>query len=222
MGDQMNGLDNLDGAVALDGDTALIGANSIKNKLLSESAYVVSVLPLAPLGDPCANGSECGSGFCADGVCCATACGDGNGSDCQACSMAAGAMVNGVCATLVAGTVCRAATNACDAPEACNGLSTECAADLDAPDGTACPNGTCNGGTCIEQTGTGGSSGQGGGGMAGSRGSGGAVDTGGNEPGNGESCRCRMADSSATNSFAVICGSMVMGLLAARCRRSKR
>ena len=52
--------------------------------------------PLGALGASCGAGSECGSGFCVDGVCCDTAC-DGGDSDCRACSVAAGGAQNGVC-----------------------------------------------------------------------------------------------------------------------------
>ncbi|MBM4375767.1 MAG: hypothetical protein FJ095_11835 [Deltaproteobacteria bacterium] len=49
--------------------------------------------PGKKLGEACANAGECGSGFCADGVCCNTAC-DGA---CSACSVTAGALMDGTC-----------------------------------------------------------------------------------------------------------------------------
>ncbi|UQA64061.1 hypothetical protein [Polyangium aurulentum] len=56
----------------------------------------------------------CPSGFCSDGVCCDTACGDGDTTDCMACSVAAGAPVDGVCAPLD-GTTCGDGTDVCSA-----------------------------------------------------------------------------------------------------------
>ncbi|MDC3960281.1 hypothetical protein [Polyangium jinanense] len=56
----------------------------------------------------------CPSGFCSDGVCCDTACGGGDTTDCMACSVAAGAPVDGVCAPLD-GTTCGDGTNVCSA-----------------------------------------------------------------------------------------------------------
>ncbi|MDI3284493.1 hypothetical protein [Polyangium sp. 15x6] len=57
---------------------------------------------------------DCPSGFCSDGVCCDTACGGGDTTDCMACSVAAGAPADGVCAPLD-GTTCGDGTNVCSA-----------------------------------------------------------------------------------------------------------
>ncbi|MBY0279649.1 hypothetical protein K2Z84_30310 [Candidatus Binatia bacterium] len=89
-------------------------------------------------GDVCSAGSECESGSCIDGVCCNTACGDGDASDCQACSIAAGGTADGTCTLLSSATVCRASEGECDAAETCNGSSPSCPADVPAPAGTAC------------------------------------------------------------------------------------
>jgi hypothetical protein len=48
------------------------------------------------LGAACAGSNQCASGFCADGFCCDAAC---NGT-CEACSAAAGGVVNGMCAPI--------------------------------------------------------------------------------------------------------------------------
>jgi hypothetical protein len=52
---------------------------------------------------PCDTADECESGFCADGVCCDSAC---SGDQCQACSVAAGASVDGVCGAKADNTAC--------------------------------------------------------------------------------------------------------------------
>ncbi len=92
------------------------------------------VSPLKANGSSCAQGSECQTGNCVDKVCCNTLCGGGKSNDCQACSIAAGAAVNGLCGALstqAAPTVtCRPAVDLCDTPETC------------APDNVACPNDT--------------------------------------------------------------------------------
>jgi hypothetical protein len=106
-------------------------------------------------GQACTAAAECASGFCVDGVCCDGACGGGAGSDCEACSVAAGAPVDGRCALLGAARVCRAAAGACDQAERCDGAAAACPGDAPADDGTACNDGdacrtgdVCTGGVC--------------------------------------------------------------------------
>jgi MYXO-CTERM domain-containing protein len=77
-------------------------------------------------GHGCASVAECKSGHCVDGVCCETACGGGSVLDCQACSVAAGGSVDGVCTPLPAGEVCRASTGICDLVDTCDGTSFGC------------------------------------------------------------------------------------------------
>lgn len=100
--------------------------------------------PERQVGEPCVGGFECRWGFCVDGVCCGSACGDGDPSDCQACSVAAGGTQDGVCRPVSAGAVCRPTAGACDGAEVCNGTSWICPPDGPAPDGTPCDDGlTC-------------------------------------------------------------------------------
>ncbi len=121
------------------GTTALVGAPaySIPNiGFGSGSAYVFGVGDAN--GDACSTASECANGFCVDGVCCNSACGGGETTDCQACSIAAGAAANGTCAPTTAGTECRGSAGACDIAESCNGTDTACPADTKAPTTTSC------------------------------------------------------------------------------------
>lgn len=152
------------------------------------------------LGQACVAANECFSGFCADGVCCGAACGDDD-TDCQACSVAAGAAVDGTCAPLAAGTVCREADAVCGGEESCDGTSPDCPTDLAAPDGTpcddddactsddSCQSGQCEGGEDICSEPEGGSSAEGGAG-----GTGGAASF--DPPADG-GCGCRTAPSPA-------------------------
>ncbi len=71
-------------AVSLSGDTVLIGDENYVFVLRKSN------------GDPCSTATECLSGYCVDGNCCATAC---NGP-CDACAIAAGASQNGLCEPL--------------------------------------------------------------------------------------------------------------------------
>ena len=125
-------------AVAVSGATAVIGAPGDDDLGNSSGAAYVFTSGLSPDGDACATAGECESGFCADGVCCNTACGGGASGDCQACSVAAGAAVDGTCAPRSAGTVCRAAAGACDVAETCTGTSTACPSDALATAGSVC------------------------------------------------------------------------------------
>ena len=97
-------------------------------------------------GVACKAGLQCQSGFCVDGVCCNSACGGGVATDCQACSVTAGALTNGTCAPLAAGKVCRLAAGSCDAMETCNGTAVQCPANGFLPSSTVCRNsaGVCD------------------------------------------------------------------------------
>ncbi|MDI1442569.1 hypothetical protein [Polyangium sp. 6x1] len=68
----------------------------------------------------CKGPADCPSGFCVDGVCCDTACGGGDQTDCMACSTAFGAPANGTCVTVPTGGICRVAAGVCDVPATCN------------------------------------------------------------------------------------------------------
>lgn len=93
-------------------------------------------------GQPCSNAADCPTGFCVDGVCCDTACGGGATDDCSACSVAAGAPTNGVCAPLT-GTACDDG-NACTTIDTCQagacvgGSSVVCQPLDDCHDAGAC------------------------------------------------------------------------------------
>ncbi len=118
--------------VSVDGETFLAGA---PGRPPGGAAY--AFIGRKGNGEPCLAASECGSGFCVDGVCCNSACGGGS-PDCQACSVAAGAMANGVCGAARGGTVCRPATGGCDVAETCTGMSMACPADMRKPRGSQC------------------------------------------------------------------------------------
>jgi hypothetical protein len=89
-------------------------------------------------GTNCTSASECVSGYCVDGVCCDSTCGGGATTDCQACSVAAGAAVNGTCGFVSAGRTCRASAGPCDVAETCTGSSAACPTDAFAPATTVC------------------------------------------------------------------------------------
>ncbi len=126
------------------------GDNASGTQIAGAELYKLTVK-----GAACTRPSECSTGFCVDGVCCNTACGGGVTNDCQACSVATGAAVDGTCGAVVAGKVCRAATDACDLAEKCDGTQLTCPADVKvvctAMD-TCHKAGTCSGGTCSNPT----------------------------------------------------------------------
>ncbi|WP_437304005.1 Kelch repeat-containing protein [Sorangium sp. So ce388] len=102
----------------------------------------------SPLGAGCATDSDCGTGFCADSVCCAARC-DG---PCDACAAALGASQDGVC-TPVTGVACDDA-DACIAGGVCEAGA--CVGGAAAPDGTPCGDGdvcstasACVDGACV-------------------------------------------------------------------------
>jgi hypothetical protein len=88
-------------------------------------------------------------------------CGDGvvqDGEECDPGTSVAGTCCDPTCHVAAAGTPCRAARDACDAPEACDGTSASCPADVPAPDGTPCgtsappcATSSCRAGACALQ-----------------------------------------------------------------------
>ena len=120
-----------------------LAAVSGKPLLAADSGVI-----LAGNGTPCADGSECSSTFCTDGVCCDAAC-SGGSTDCQACNLSGQA---GTCTVLGSGVVCRNSAGECDPAEACDGSSDACPADARTPidnacndDGNPCTRDVCDG-----------------------------------------------------------------------------
>ena len=62
-----------------------------------DAEVVLRTLDVLPLGGACGAASDCATGHCVDGVCCAEAC-EGGADDCQACSVDAGSSLDGTCA----------------------------------------------------------------------------------------------------------------------------
>lgn len=87
-----------------------------------------------PPGVSCGAPGECLSNFCADGVCCDSAC----GGACDACSVAQGASQDGTCTLLGPSRVCRGASSNCDREERCSGTSDACPANAFVDAGVAC------------------------------------------------------------------------------------
>ncbi len=136
-------------AVAVEGDSALIGADRGLGVVYAELHGPAN-------GDACASDDACGSTHCVGGVCCGTECSGG----CQWCP-------TGTCEVLALG-----AEGAC-APLGCNGVSSECPTfctnDDECPTGSYCtgadvcaPKGAngaactaadqCAGGPCVDGT----------------------------------------------------------------------
>lgn len=154
-----------------------------------------------PLGAPCVDGADCGSGFCVEGVCCDAAC---DGGSCQRCTLAGGAPEDGTC-TAITGDACDDG-NSCSGNDMCQsgqcvGAPFDCIPSSDCvtptgcdpadgtchevpkADGTACPEGLCMGGVCVPGTGGAGGSGGGAGGAVGGGGQGGSTSSAGAQAG---------------------------------------
>ena len=96
------------------------------------SGCTLGAVELLPQGAPCSAAWACLSGSCADGVCCDTACGGSDPSDCLACSAAAGAAQDGTCTPRPAGQRCRESVDPYDPAEVCDGQGPACPADVSA------------------------------------------------------------------------------------------
>ncbi len=197
-------------SVAIAGQWALIGAPGYDGAG-GGSGIAYAFKSALALGSPCTMGGDCNSGFCVDDVCCDTVCAGGDG-DCQACSMATGAVEDGTCGnstgntcddadgctqtdTCQDGTCTGADPVMCTGADECNEAGTCDAASgmctlVPKPDGTECTGGTCQTGACVpgasSGSGAGGSSGSGSTG-SGAGGSDAADDAGG--------CGCRVVAS---------------------------
>ncbi|HZI09232.1 MAG TPA: hypothetical protein VE153_02510, partial [Myxococcus sp.] len=119
-------------ALATDGRGTVLVAYGVQGQV--KQRFIRSL----EAGQPCTLASDCGSGFCVDGVCCDSACGGGVATDCQACSVAAGGRVDGTCSAVGAGRTCRASAGDCDVAEACDGSGLACPEDGFMEVGTEC------------------------------------------------------------------------------------
>lgn len=113
-------------------------------------------------GQPCSSGTQCATGFCSDGVCCDTACGGSDRTDCQACSARLGGSVDGTCTVVAASVrlICRDYANRTDSPncdirEYCDGTDPLCPPDLGSRQGLACTKGGGGAGVCPSNSSTG-------------------------------------------------------------------
>lgn len=102
------------------------------------AVYVYTLGMARPNGQACVTESECDSANCIDGVCCNSVCGYGSPSDCQACSTAAGAAVDGTCGVVKMGVICRPQSDLCDVADACDGTSMACSSDRIQTKGAIC------------------------------------------------------------------------------------
>lgn len=129
------------------GDHAFVFGGA-RNLVASVMGDLLSLAYQGPAGTACTSTAECLSGFCVDGVCCASACNEG----CGVCSIAKGATADGTCTAAVSGTTCHAASceegrsiaaATCDGSAlACAVVRTDCANNM-ACDGAACRTAAC-------------------------------------------------------------------------------
>ena len=132
-----------------------LGRNSVKSNCLSDNTKITTIT-----GQQCGNGiveegEDCdcgGTEGCGNDKCCnpttckfenKAVCDDANDDCCKGCQFAA------------ANTVCRASTSSCDPAEVCSGTNPTCPADVKAPNGQNCGNGTsslqCASGQCTSR-----------------------------------------------------------------------
>jgi hypothetical protein len=105
-------------------------------------AFFRRITTVLGTGTVCSSNAQCDTGICVDGRCCDQLCGGGDVTDCQACSTARGAAVDGTCGPVAAGRICRnyfgGNQTFCDLRELCDGSSLACPADVGRRQGQAC------------------------------------------------------------------------------------
>ncbi len=129
------------GVPAIDGSLAVVGAFLAKP---GGAAYSFSLPSTRAAGEACAENRLCTSGYCADSVCCNTAC----TGPCEACTtMKKGSGANGSCGPVAANTDprerCMPGTGVCAADGMCDGAGS-CRSF--AKPGTTCGATTCSAG----------------------------------------------------------------------------
>jgi hypothetical protein len=127
-------------ALSADKSTLLVGAFQHDGGGKLDGGAVYYYRQGAPNGTPCQLADDCQSGQCVDGVCCKSACGGGDTTDCQSCLGSQTGGADGTCSMIgsAASYVCRAANGACDHAERCSGASSACPADAFKSSGTIC------------------------------------------------------------------------------------
>lgn len=137
---------------------------------VTDSDYLMDQASITIYSGFCTDATACpANDFCVDGVCCDTSCGGGVTSDCQACSVAAGAATDGTCGPTDGnacddGNLCTtsdqchtgtcsgtpvtcSASDECHQAGTCDPATGQCS-NPTVPDGTSCTGGTCQAGTC--------------------------------------------------------------------------
>ncbi len=92
----------------------------------SNASPAIDATQLLGNGDLCTEGDQCDSSFCADGVCCDSACAGG----CDVCTATLGATSDGTCDVVTAGTSVEPSCS----PNICDGASGDCTADCGSAD----------------------------------------------------------------------------------------
>ncbi|HTN52066.1 MAG TPA: hypothetical protein VML50_06655, partial [Anaeromyxobacter sp.] len=115
-------------AAACDGAGRCLVASERDDAALGVPRIRIRTAAFAAPAPRCAGPGDCPSGFCVDGVCCDSACGGGDPTDCIACSVAAGAPVDGTCAPALPGTLCQGGGGQCRQAARCDGASSACPA----------------------------------------------------------------------------------------------
>lgn len=133
-----SGSPSCDGGYLCDGVGTSCPASCQSDDECTANSYCRNQQMCAPKkanAEQCSGPNQCASGFCADGVCCNTACGEG----CDSCA-------TGTCTTIGAG---EAGSRPSCAPYLCNGTAASCPQSCDAGtqcvSGVQCINGTCGG-----------------------------------------------------------------------------
>jgi large repetitive protein len=118
-----------------------VAYNKHNNSLDADRLQVRQVALGTSQGQSCTQASQCESGFCVDFKCCSSACGGGDTTDCQACSLQRYGTIDGTCTTIPAAPMytCRMYVDSyCDIRETCDGVSTTCGPDLGQHAGKVC------------------------------------------------------------------------------------
>ena len=129
-------------SVSFSGGTIAASSNSDDHGVDSGAVYILRVL--VENGEPCTGTFPCQSGNCVDGLCCDTPCGSDDPYDCQACSVSAGAAVDGVCTVFPDDQACDDGDLCTDGDKcsggACSGIAYSC------NDDNPCTDDICEGG----------------------------------------------------------------------------